>query len=98
VGQGTLILGLFVIGTAFVVLYAAKVVLKSNELVNSAKEKLMWSPVLRGQIQMYYPTSIKTLTFFSLFMFSAKERYSLYYDKFPKDDEISADSGSKRRL
>ena len=44
-GQGTLILGFFVIGFAFAALYLAKLVFKDATIVNKLKEKLMWSPV-----------------------------------------------------
>jgi hypothetical protein len=41
-------LGFFAIGSAFAVLYIAKVFFKNDALINKAKEKLMWTPVFRG--------------------------------------------------
>ena len=64
VGQGTLMFGLIGMGLLLSGLFIANKLLKNSTIVEKIKEKIMWSPVFRSQIQMFFPTCIATFSYF----------------------------------
>ena len=63
-GQGTMIFGLIMITFALVALLIASKVFKGSPIIKKIQNKLMWSPVFRSQIQMFFPTCLATFSYF----------------------------------
>ena len=62
-GQGMLFLGVLAGILLLIILGLCKLASKGQTLIQKLKKKIMWTPILRGQIQFYLPNVINTVVY-----------------------------------
>ena len=64
IGQGTLVFGLIVCSSMLVGVFILSKLVGNAEFITKIKEKIMWSPIFRSQIQTFFPTCLLVFEYF----------------------------------